>query len=84
MTFLFWLFWSLDLLCAALALWGAGFRSSFGASTDLNTWIVFGLVVVLAGSLALRFGPKLRLLSLCLAALPLAAALIAYLLDSKK
>ena len=84
MTILFWLFWSLDFLFAAFALWGAGFRSSFGAGTALNTWIVFGLAVVLAGSLVLRFGFKLRLLSLCLVAAPLAAALVASLFDSQK
>ncbi|MCK6695486.1 MAG: hypothetical protein L6Q97_25710 [Thermoanaerobaculia bacterium] len=84
MAFLFWLFWVLDLLIAVIALWGAGFRSSFGAGTDINTWVIIGMILVLAASLTLRFAFKLRLASLIVAALPLLVALIASFIDSRR
>lgn len=84
MAFLFWLFWTVDLLITLVAFWGKGFRSSFGASTDGNAWIIAGLVLVLGGSLLLRFAFKLRILSLILAALPLIIGGIMYLIDTGK
>ena len=70
MAFLFWLCWAFDLLAALFLLWAVGFRSGFGASTGMQQWLLLVLVLVLIGGLILRFGLRLRLLSLGVVALP--------------
>ncbi len=54
MTSLFWLLWVINVLLLKVAIGGMGFRSSFGAGVDLNILII----VVLAGSLILRYSVK--------------------------
>ncbi len=84
MAFLFWLFWIIDLLAALFLFWSIGFRRGFGAGTELNSVVLTGVVIVLAGSLVLRYGFKLPVWSLWVAALPLLAGFGAYLIDSGK
>jgi len=58
MTSLFWLLWVINVLLLKVAIGGMGFRSSFDAGVDLNILIIVVLVVVLAGSLILRYSVK--------------------------
>jgi hypothetical protein len=84
MGLFFWIFWILDALLLALSVLGGGFKSSFGASSDLNTWVTILMFLVLILSLVLRFVFKLRLPSVLVAALPLLVMFVAYLVDKSK
>ncbi len=79
MVFFFWLFWAFDLLAALFLLWAIGFRSEWGASTGMQLWLLLLLVVVLIGGPVLRFGLRLRFLSLGVVALPGLLMLIGWL-----
>ena len=81
MSFLFWLLWIIDLLLAILILWGKEHRSSYGASVDLNTLMLIGVVLVLFGSLVTRYYFKNMMASLMVVALPLIGMFVWYLFD---
>lgn len=83
MNFLFWLFWVLDLLLLLLVIAGKGFRSGFGAGTDLNSWLTIALVVILIGSLSLKYLLKQPTLSLVMVALPMVGMFVAYIFEKK-
>ena len=81
MPFLFWVLWIINLLILALAFVGKGFRSSFGAGIDLNVLFIIGLVIVLFGSLMVRYAFKQKAISLVVVSIPLLVVLIMYLFD---
>jgi hypothetical protein len=68
---MFWLFWTIDLLLAAVIVLAGLFRDGLGANTDNN--VIFGLVLlfVLIGSLLVRYTFRLPQWSVLIAALPL-------------
>lgn len=81
MSFLFWLFWVINLLLLVTAFLGKGFRSSFGAGVDLNVLIIIVLIAVLAGSLILRFSVKQKWISLVVVALPMFIMVLWYVFE---
>ena len=81
MSFLFWIFWILDLLLTLLIFWGKDFRRSWGAGIDLNVALGIAMVICLAGSLALRFLFRREIWSVIVAGLPLLGLLLWYLSD---
>ncbi|MDQ3016902.1 MAG: hypothetical protein M3R25_09340 [Bacteroidota bacterium] len=83
MSILFWFLWILDLLLAGLILGGSGFRASFGASTDLNSMYSIILIVILVGSLIVRFILKQPAISLIIAAMPMFTLICMYLFEKK-
>ncbi len=83
MNFLFWICWVLDILIIGLLVLGSGFRSSFGASTDLNSWLLILIIVIAGSSLVLRFLLKHRNISLAVAAVPLIVLVLMYLFEKK-
>ena len=84
MVFLFWTLWIFDLLLLLLAILGKGFRSSFGAGIDLNVVVIISLVLVLGGSLLLRFVLRQKGVSLSVAALPVLIVMGMYVWDKIK
>jgi len=83
MSFLFWLLWILNLLLAVLSLLGSHFRSSFGASSSLNSWLLPGLIIILIASLVVRYSLRHSKLSLIIVALPFLVLFLMYLMDKK-
>ena len=81
MSFLFWLCWIINLLLLVMAIFGKGFRSDFGAGVDLNVLLTIVLIVVLAGSLILRFSLKQKWVSLVVVSLPVCMMLVWYLFE---
>ena len=81
MSFLFWLLWLTNILFLIIALLGKGFRSDFGAGVDLNVLLTIVLIVVLAGSLILRFSLKQKWVSLVVVSLPVCMMLVWYLFE---
>lgn len=83
MNFIFWLLWIIDLLLLGLIISGSGFRASFGASTDLNSWLTVIMIFILIGSMILRFPMKQVTISLIVAGLPCFVMLCLYLFEKK-
>lgn len=83
MSFLFWLLSGINLLLIILVIAGKGFRSGFGAGTDFNSIMLIVLVIVIIASLVVRFAFKLKWLSVIIAALPVFALFVMYLLEKK-
>lgn len=83
MNFLFWLLWIVDILLVGLLVAGSGLRSSFGASTDLNSWLTILIIVVVLASIILRFTVKQKYISLLVAALPLIVLFLMYIFEKK-
>jgi len=81
MSFLFWLCWIINVLLLIMAILGKGFRSDFGAGVDLNVLLTIVLIVVLAGSLILRFSLKQKWGSLVVVSLPVCMMLVWYLFE---
>ena len=81
MSFLFWLLWLTNILFLISALLGKGFRSDFGAGVDLDVLLTIVLIVVLAGSLILRFSLKQKWVSLVVVSLPVCMMLVWYLFE---
>lgn len=81
MAFLFGLLWLTNLLLLIIAILGKGFRSGFGAGVDLNSLLTIVLIVVLAGSLVLRYSMKQKWISLVLGSLPIMAMLLLYMFE---
>ena len=84
MTFLYWVLFIIDILFAILIMTGSGFRSSFGAGTDLNSILLIGLVVIMIASLVLRFVFKMPVASFVVAASPMLGMFIWYLYDKNQ
>ena len=83
MSFVFWLLWVLNLLLAALTMFGSHLRSSFGASNSLNSWLLPGLIIILIASLIVRYSLRHSKLSLIIVALPFLILFLMYLIDKK-
>ncbi len=81
MYFLFWLLWLTNILLLIIALLGKGFRSDFGAGVDLNILLIIVLIVVLTGSLILRYSMKQKWISLVVVILPICLMGIWYLIE---
>ena len=81
MTFLFWSCWVINVLMLILAIIGKGFRSSFGAGVDFNILMIIFLVIILTGSLIIRFSLRHKGLSLIVVSLPLLTMFVLYLYE---
>jgi hypothetical protein len=80
---MFGLFFILDVLFLLLLAMGSGLRSSFGAMTDLNSWMTIVVILVLISSLLLRFYFKLKVVSLVIVALPILGMFVWYLWEKR-
>ncbi len=83
MNFLFWLFWIVDLLLVGLLVAGSSLRLSFGASTDLNSWLTILTILVVLANVILRFTVKQKHISLLVAALPVIVLFLMYIFEKK-
>lgn len=84
MVFIFWTFWTVDLLLTLLIFLGKDFRRSWGAGVELNVALGAAIVICLIGSLALRFFLRRELWSIIVAGLPLLGMLLWYFADKAK
>ena len=83
MNFLFWLLLFIDALLIIFTVWASGFRSGFGASTTLNSFMLAGYIIVFIAALVFRYSVKPRWISLLIIALPVLILFIVYLMDKK-
>lgn len=86
MKFLFWTFWTVDVLSTALVVFGAQMRSNWNLQhpfTSVHFWslVLGGLAIV--GGLVLRLVFKMPKASLLFVALPLIVGFVFYLIDSR-
>ena len=81
MNFLFWLLFIVDLLFAILVIFLSGVRQNFGAQSDLNSWLLIVLVVLIIASLVFRYALKMPRVSLVIVALPILGMFMWYLYD---
>lgn len=80
MAFLFWLFWSIDLLILLVSIIGKGFKDSFHASDDVP-WFEILLGICTIGGFILRVFFKKTVLALAVVSLPLLVLLVMYLIE---
>ena len=83
MTFLFWALTVINVLLLLFAGWAKGFRSSFGASTDITVLMMLGYGIVIVASFVVKFGLKQKDWAVGVAALPVIVLFVMYLFDRK-
>jgi hypothetical protein len=83
MNFLFYILTLINILLFLFAIWGKGFRQSFGASTDFSNIMIAFLFVVILASLIVKFGVRHKVWATAVAALPVVILFIMYLFDKK-
>lgn len=81
MTVLFWILWVFDLLLTLFLIWASMYRESMGAHNNENLTYAVVLMLILLGSIVVRYALQWPMLSLLLAALPLLILLIMYFFD---
>jgi hypothetical protein len=83
MNFLFWLLWIVNVLLLLLAVAGSGFRSSFGANTDMNGMITILVIIILIASIWLKLSVRQKWISLAVVAIPVLFMFFMYLFEKK-
>ena len=83
MNFLFYILTLINILLFIFTAWAKGFRSSFGAGTDLNVLMMLGYGIVIITSCIVKFGLKQKGWAVLVAALPVIILFAMYLLDRK-
>ena len=83
MNFLFYVFTLINILLLVVTVWAKGFRSSFGASTDINVFMMLGYSIIIVGSFVVKFGLKQKDWAVGVAALPVMVLFLMYLFDRK-
>ena len=83
MNILFWTLTLINILLLTFTMWAKGFRSGFGASTDLNVLMLLGYSIVIIASFIVKFGLKQKEWAVGVAALPMLLLFVMYLFDRK-
>lgn len=71
MNTLFWVLWGLDLLLTAVVVLAGMYRDNIGAFNNENTTYALVLILILVGSLIVRYPLRWPQLSVLIAALPM-------------
>lgn len=81
MNILFWVLWVIDLLLTFVIILAGIYRQNSGAFNNENFTYAIVLMLLLLGSIVVRYVLQWPQLSVLLAALPLLILLLMYLLD---
>ena len=81
MNILFWGLWVIDLLLAFVVILAGIYRENSGAFNNNNFTYAVLLLLILVGSIVVRYTLQWPLISVLLAAIPLLLVLILYLFD---
>jgi hypothetical protein len=81
MNIVFWILWSINLVLTFIVILAAIYRENTGAFNNENYTYALVLMLLLVGSIVVRYVLQWPQLSVLLAALPLLIALIMYFLD---
>ena len=81
MNILFWGLWVIDLLLAFVVILAGIYRENSGAFNNNNFTYAVLLLLILVGSIVVRYTLQWPLISVLLAAIPLLIVLILYLFD---
>ena len=81
MDIVFWVLWVIDLLLTFVVIMAGVYRENAGAFNNENFTYSVVLMLLLVGSIVVRYVLQWPLLSVLLAALPLLILLIMYFLD---
>lgn len=81
MTAIFWILWVLDLLLTVFIIFASIYRENAGAFNNENLTYAVVLMLILLGSIVLRYVVQWPNLSVLLAALPLLILLLMYFFD---
>ncbi len=81
MNILFWGLWVIDLLLAFVVILAGIYRENSGAFNNNNFTYAVLLLLILVGSIVVRYTLQWPLISVLLAAIPLLIVLILYFFD---
>ncbi len=81
MNILFWVLWFIDLLLAFVVILAGIYRENSGAFNNNNFTFAVALLLILVGSIVVRYTLQWPLISVLLAAIPLLIVLILYFFD---
>ena len=81
MNILFWVLWVIDLLLTFVVILAGIYRENSGAFNNNNFTFALVLMLILVGSIVVRYTLQWPLISVLLAAIPLLIVLILYLFD---
>jgi hypothetical protein len=81
MNILFWVLWVIDLLLTFVVILAGIYRENSGAFNNNNFTYAVVLMLILVGSILVRYTLQWPLISVLLAALPLLIVLILYFFD---
>ena len=81
MDIAFWVLWVIDLLLTFVVILAGVYRENAGAFNNENFTYAIVLMLLLVGSIVVRYVLQWPLLSVLLAALPLLIVLILYFFD---
>ncbi len=81
MNILFWVLWVIDLLLTFVVILAGIYRENTGAFNNNNFTFAVVLMLILVGSIVVRYTLQWPLISVLLAAIPLLIVLILYLFD---
>ena len=81
MNILFWVLWVIDLLLTFVVILAGIYRENTGAFNNNNFTFAVVLMLILVGSIVVRYTLQWPLISVLLAAIPLLIVLILYFFD---
>ena len=81
MNIVFWVLWSINLVLTFIVILAAVYRENVGAFNNENYTYAIVLMLLLVGSIVVRYVFQWPQLSVLLAALPLLIVLILYFFD---
>ena len=81
MNILFWVLWVIDLLLTFVVILAGIYRENTGAFNNNNFTFAVVLMLILVGSIVVRYTLQWPLISVLLAAVPLLIVLILYCFD---
>lgn len=81
MNILFWVLWVIDLLLTFVVILAGIYRENSGAFNNNNFTFAVVLMLILVGSIVVRYTLQWPLISVLLAAVPLLIVLILYCFD---
>lgn len=81
MTAIFWILWVLDLLLTVFVIFASIYRENMGAFNNENLTYAIVLMLILLGSIVLRYVVQWPNLSVLVVALPFLILLVMYFFD---
>lgn len=81
MNVIFWILWVFDLLFTLFLVWASMYRESIGAHNNENMTYAVVSMLILLGSIVVRYTLQWPMVSVLLAALPLLILLMMYFFD---